>query len=117
MKPTARPLALQIRTILRIRLALLITVYMAQCVSIWHIYVTYAGQKDRTDPSVGRSRVPERGTSGAHCDRGQRGLPLAFVGDACARLVPASLMASSTTDDLLAVYDDAAGLRCAEHYM
>ena len=51
------------------------TPHVACCVNIWHKSVTFCA-KSRTDPSVGRSRVPERGTSGhaaAHCVRPERG--------------------------------------------
>ena len=37
----------------------------ARCVNRWYICVTVCA-KDRTDPSVGRSRVRECGTSGGH---------------------------------------------------
>ena len=72
----------------------------------------------RSDPRVGCSRVCERGTGG----HAALTPPTGAIERAALALwaMPAhasscSSTASTTTDDNLAVYDDAAGLRCSEH--
>ena len=75
-------------------------------------------EKDWTDPRVGRSRVRERDTSAAmpHAkmppttERPERAALALW-----ARPAHASSMAASTTDDNLAVHDDANSLRSGKH--
>ena len=92
---------------------------LARCVSIiWDIYDTFGAKRSASDGPEVRALALD---SGGCANAAPAAMPLpteardgcsGLVGDACARQL---LMASSTMDDHLAVHDDDAVCKVAEH--